>query len=145
MIRCATYDDIPRMTELLGELFAIEDDFTIDIQKQFTGLDLLLETPNVTVLVAESDQRVIAMATLQILISTAMGGYVGLIEDVIVNKSYRSRGIGKKLIQALIKEAEKKGLKRLALGADHRNESASEFYKKLGFSASHMGLMYITV
>lgn len=33
-------------------------------------------------------------------------------------------------------------MKRLALGADERNLRAIEFYKKLGFSTSHMGLMY---
>lgn len=141
-IRRASYEDISDMSRLLGELFAIEDDFTIDTEKQSRGLKLLLETPNAIVLVVQEGQTVIAMATLQTLVSTAMGEYVGLIEDVIVQESHRGRGIGKSLLDTLIAESEKAGLKRLALGADHRNHNAIAFYQKLGFSTSNMGLMY---
>ena len=141
-IRYACSDDISAMTNLLCELFAIEDDFIIDLEKQSRGLMLLLDTPGAIVLVAQKDDCVIGMASVQTLISTAMGEYVGLIEDVVVNEAYRGRGIGKLLLEALIAESEKMGLKRLALGADHRNYNALAFYKKQGFTASHMGLMY---
>jgi ribosomal protein S18 acetylase RimI-like enzyme len=142
MIRRACYDDIDAMAGLLSELFAIEDDFSIDIEKQSRGLKLLLDTSSVILLVAESKEGVIAMASLQTLISTAMGEKVGLIEDVIVTEAYRGEGIGKALLEALIAESESAGLKRLALGADHRNHKAIAFYQKQGFSISKMGLMY---
>lgn len=142
MIRRACYDDIDAMAGLLSELFAIEDDFSIDIEKQSRGLKLLLDTPSAILLVAESKEGVIGMASVQTLISTAMGEYVGLIEDVIVTEAYRGAGIGKALLEALIAESECAGLKRLALGADHRNHNAIAFYQKHGFSISNMGLMY---
>lgn len=142
MIRRAADSDIVQMTHLLSELFSIEDDFTIDTEKQSRGLKLLLETPNAIVLVVQEGECVIALATLQTLVSTAMGERVGLIEDVIVQEPHRGRGIGKSLLDALITESEKAGLKRLALGADHRNHNAIAFYQKHGFTASHMGLMY---
>ncbi|MFA6188435.1 MAG: GNAT family N-acetyltransferase [Sulfuricurvum sp.] len=141
-IRYACSDDISAMTNLLCELFAIEDDFIIDLEKQSRGLTFLLDTPGAIVLVAQEDDCVIGMASVQTLISTAMGEYVGLIEDVVVNEAYRGRGIGKLLLEALIAESEKLGLKRLALGADHRNYNALAFYQKQGFIVSHMGLMY---
>jgi ribosomal protein S18 acetylase RimI-like enzyme len=141
-IRRATYDDISEMVNLLSELFAIEDDFTIDSKKQKRGLELLLDTESAIVLVAQEEERVIAMATIQKLVSTAIGEYVGIIEDVIVSETHRGRGIGKSLLEALIAESEKAGLKRLALGADHRNLAAIAFYQKHGFSTSNMGLMY---
>ncbi|HEX5710511.1 MAG TPA: GNAT family N-acetyltransferase [Sulfuricurvum sp.] len=141
-IRCACSDDITAMTNLLSELFAIEDDFSMDVEKQSRGLMLLLDTPSAIVLVAQESDCVIGMASIQTLISTAVGEYVGLIEDVVVNEEYRGRGIGKLLLKALITESEKRGLKRLALGADHRNYNALAFYKKQGFTTSHMGLMY---
>ncbi|MDO9057054.1 MAG: GNAT family N-acetyltransferase [Sulfuricurvum sp.] len=142
MIRRACYDDIDAMAGLLSELFAIEDDFSIDIEKQSRGLKLLLDTPSAILLVVESKEGVIGMATLQTLISTAMGEKVGLIEDVIVSEAYRGTGIGKALLEALIAESEGAGLKRLALGADHRNHKAIAFYQKQRFSISNMGLMY---
>lgn len=142
MIRRALYDDIPVMANLLGELFAIEDDFTADVEKQARGLKILLDTPSSIVLVAQKDDNVIGMASAQTLVSTAAGDYVGLIEDVIVTKAYRGMGVGKALIEALISASEHQGLKRLALGADHRNHNAVAFYKKQGFTTSHLGLMY---
>lgn len=130
------------MADLLNELFLIEDDFAVDVEKQSRGLKLLLDTPSAILLVAQSDERVVGMVSVQTLVSTAMGGYVGLIEDVVVCEAYRGRGIGKTLIEALIAASEQQGLKRLSLGADHRNLSAIGFYQKQGFATSHMGLMY---
>ncbi|MDD3597262.1 GNAT family N-acetyltransferase [Sulfuricurvum sp.] len=142
MIRQACPGDMDAMVALLGELFAIEDDFTIDPLKQQHGLERLLEDPNGTVLVAESGGIVVGMATMQRLVSTAMGEYVGLIEDVVVHETYRRQGIGNALIETLIAEADVRGYARLALGADRRNTNAIDFYRSKGFVPSQMGLMY---
>lgn len=141
-IRLAYSDDIPEMVKLLGELFAIEDDFTIDAEKQSRGLELLLQNAQSMVLVAETLNGVVGMISLQRMISTAMGEYVGIIEDVVVCESARGYGIGTKLLETAIDEASRREWKRLALGVDLRNEMAMEFYKKYGFTTSHMGLMY---
>lgn len=142
MIRMAYSDDILPMVDLLAELFTIEDDFTIDAVKQTRGLELLLQNPQSVVLVAEIKNRVVGMITLQRVISTSLGEYVGIIEDVVVSASDRGKGIGNKLIQAALDEANERGWKRLALAADRRNSKAIGFYQKKGFEISHMGLMY---
>lgn len=142
MIRRAIFDDIPVMAALLGELFTIEDDFIIDAEKQSRALALLLENHEAIVLVSVLDEAVVGMITVQILISTAIGEKVGLIEDFVISEKYRGAGIGKELLNALILASQKEGLKRLALGADHRNHRAIAFYQKQGFDTSHMGLMY---
>ena len=142
IVRRANYKDIPEMSSLLSELFAIEDDFTVDAEKQSRGLKLLLDTPNAVVLVAEEDECVIGMVSMQSLVSTAIGENVGLIEDMIVTQAHRGKGIGSSLLEALIAESAKKKYGRLALGADSRNRGAIAFYQKYGFTTSHMGLMY---
>lgn len=141
-IRLAYSDDIPVLAKLLGELFRIEDDFTINIEKQTRGLELLLQNSHSIVLVAETDNGVVGMITLQRVISTVMGEYVGTIEDVIVAQEYRGAGIGTKLLDAAIDEAEERGWLRLTLGVDLRNAKGIGFYQKKGFDTSHMGLMY---
>ncbi len=82
-VRSATLQDIPEMVALLGELFAIEADFQPDAALKHQGLALMLRAPESRiVLVAEENDRALGMAGLQILVSTAQGGFVGLVEDV---------------------------------------------------------------
>lgn len=142
-IRQACSYDIDAMVLLLEALFGIEDDFTIDPQLQRQGLLLLLSSPDAVVLVAEESGSVIGMVSMQSLVSTAIGGRVGLIEDMIVNARYRGSGIGGKLLTSMIDEADKRGFSRIALGVDLRNENAIGFYRWHGFSSGNMGLMYL--
>jgi len=142
IIRLAYSDDIPAMAKLLSELFAIEDDFAIDGEKQSHGLELLLQSPQSVILVAEMQNGVVGMLSLQRMISTAIGEYVGIIEDVVVSESHRGYGIGTKLLETAIDEAERREWGRLALGVDLRNTKAIAFYQKYGFETSNMGLMY---
>lgn len=142
IIRTAQDDDVKQMAGLLAELFSIEDDFVIDTDKQILGLQLLLNTPNSTILVAQKNDSVVGMVSIQQVISTAMGERVGLIEDMIVTRDFRRMGIGRMLLKAMIHISEDLGYARLSLGADMRNDEALAFYRTFGFETSNMGLMY---
>lgn len=64
---------------------------------------------------------------------TVVSGYKGWVEDVVVDKAYRGRGIGRKLMEKLVDEGRKKGLSEILLfSADKRIEAIS-LYKSLGF------------
>jgi GNAT superfamily N-acetyltransferase len=130
-IRPARTDDIPRMCELLGELFSLESDFTPDKESQASGLGMLVHDHSGMsyALVAVCEGAIIAMATIQTLISTAEGGRVGLIEDVIVDREFRGRGVGTRLLEGITIWSREKGLKRLQLLADAANIGALNFYK----------------
>jgi ribosomal protein S18 acetylase RimI-like enzyme len=128
-IRVAQKTDIPAMANLLNELFAIEVDFQIDLEKQQRGLTLLLESNHAVVFVAELENQIIGMCSLQILISTAQGSKVGLIEDVIITKNHRKQGIGNQLLETLKNWAMQQGLTRLQLLADKNNQNALDFYQ----------------
>lgn len=118
------------MSDLLVELFSIEADFTPDVEKQIRGLSVLVAGPPgaVCVLVAEQGGTIAGMATVQTLISTAEGGRVGLVEDLVVHRAFRGRGIGTRLIAAVVDWARSHGLKRLQLLADRDNQPALDFY-----------------
>ncbi len=129
-VRTATSADVEQMAELLKELFAIEADFVFDRDKQVRGLRQLLESGKDRVFVAESGGRAVGMCSVQTLISTAEGGPVGLLEDLIVTAAFRRQGIGEKLLAAAIDWAERQGFKRLQLLADKNNLPALKFYEK---------------
>jgi ribosomal protein S18 acetylase RimI-like enzyme len=124
-IRTANPSDITQLVELLQELFSIETDFVFDKDKQTNGLNLLLKSDKDCILVAESanDNKVLGMCTIQTLISTAEGGQVGLLEDLIV---------------AAVNWSEVQGLKRLQLLADKNNLPALGFYKNQGWLSTEL-------
>jgi ribosomal protein S18 acetylase RimI-like enzyme len=139
-IRPAEREDLDAMVSLLQALFSIEKDFTPDPDRQRRGLLLFLDGcgKHRSILVGEMEDRVIAMATVQILISTAEGGYVGLVEDVIVREDCRCRGVGLELMTALTSWAAQRGLTRLQLLADQHNQPALDFYRKMGWHLTRL-------
>ena len=140
IIRPATHSDIVELLALLEVLFSIEADFVFDSEKQTSGLEMLLSSKKDCALVAESltDNRVIVFCTVQTLISTAEGGLVGLLEDLVVDGNLRGLGVGTKLLDAALDWAGNNGLKRLQLLADKHNQPALAFYKKHGFDTTQL-------
>jgi GNAT superfamily N-acetyltransferase len=130
-IKPARPEDIPRLCDLLAELFSIESDFEPDREKQAKGLGMLMAAPQGTslVLVAVMEEKIVGMATVQTLVSTAEGGRVGLVEDVIVGREFRGRGAGMRLLDGIAAWCREQGLKRVQLLADVENMPALDFYK----------------
>jgi len=91
------------MCDLLAELFSLETDFEVDAVKQTKGLSMLVSDPMgaAYVNVAVAGYNIIGMATVQTLVSTAEGGRVGLVEDVIVDRRFRCRNVGTQLIEGI--------------------------------------------
>ena len=145
-VRAARVSDLDDLVGLLQELFSIEADFTPDPERQRRGLALLLDgSPDRRVFVAEADGRVVGMATVQALVSTAEGGFVGLVEDVVVARGERGRGVGRRLLAALEAWARERGLTRLQLLADRENAPALRFYGRCGWAPTRLGCLRRTL
>jgi len=139
LIREARDSDLEDLVGLLQELFSIEADFTPDPERQRRGLALLIDgSPDRRAFVADVAGRVVGMATVQVLISTAEGGPVGLVEDVVVAPAYRGRGLGRRLLAALEAWARDRGLTRLQLLADRGNAPALSFYERAGWAPTQL-------
>lgn len=141
-ISFANENDLPHLVELLAELFSLESDFTPDREKQLQGLRLILtaaESGRLFVLRVEG--KVAGMANALITVSTAEGGLVLILEDVIVSADYRGRGLGRHLVEHVLEWARENGLTRVTLLADIDNSGALEFYRTLGFEHSHMQVL----
>ncbi len=139
VIEQATLEDLPQMVELLYDLFSQEGDFVPDRAKQERGLRLILEQPSRgRIFVYRWNDRLLGMVNLLFTISTAEGGFVVLLEDVIVHHEYRGRGVGTQLLQHAIEYAKKKDILRITLLTDRLNEEGQEFFSRLGFFKSQM-------
>src|SRR5206468_802406 len=72
------------------DLFTMEADFNPDRTKQVRGLRLLLEQPSRgRIFVLRHNGTILGMINLLFTISTAEGGFVILLEDVVVHKDHR--------------------------------------------------------
>ena len=103
MIEPATAEDLDELSDLLGELFSEESDFRPNKEKQLRGLRLIFEQPNRgRVFVLRRDHSIVGMINLLFTISTAEGGFVILLEDLVIHKAYRDHGYGSKLLEHAI-------------------------------------------
>jgi ribosomal protein S18 acetylase RimI-like enzyme len=131
IIRKAGLLDIPDLVELLRELFSIEIDFEFNADLQKQGLCLMIATPDIRcVMVAEINQKVVGMCTGQLVVSTAKGGFSGLIEDMVITQEYRGKGLGSRLLEAVEKWCFSFGASRIQLLADKNNTLGLNFYEK---------------
>ena len=92
----------------------------------------------VKVAVDPGSGRVVGMATVQFVISTAEGAPSGWVEDVIVTASRRGCGIGGRLLEALALACVRRGVTRLQLLADRHNRLALKFYAGRGYQRTRM-------
>jgi GNAT superfamily N-acetyltransferase len=139
VIEQATLEDLPQMVDLLYELFGQEGDFIPDRAKQERGLRLILEQPSRgRIFVYRWNQTIVGMVNLLFTISTAEGGFVVLMEDVIVRLDYRGRGVGTQLMKHAIEYAKKKEFLRITLLTDRLNSESQRFFERMGFFKSQM-------
>jgi GNAT superfamily N-acetyltransferase len=142
-IRKGEPGDIEVLVTFLYHLFVIEKDFTIDADTHRAGLRLLFAEPHTrTIIVAEADDVIVGMVTAQIVVSTAVGGYSILLEDMYVDSGFRRKGVGSKLLEQVLVWGAERGARRVHLVADRANTRALGFYRQAGLMKSRMTALY---
>ena len=145
-ITLALLDDIPQLCTLLEILFSQEADFQPDAVKQSTALHEIIEHPETgCILVLREGKNIFGMVNLLYTISTACGGKVAILEDLIVHPLQCSNGLGSKLLQAAIVHARREGCMRITLLTDRNNDLAIRFYQRQGFKISSMIPLRLTI
>ena len=90
--------------------------------------------------VAVVDSKIVGSATL--LIEQKFihrGGLVGHIEDVVVDKDFQGKKIGKKIIEYLLECSKKRGCYKTILDC---TDDVKQFYERLGFEYNANALRY---
>lgn len=138
-IEPATIEDLPQLVELTMALFDEEEDFNPDKTKQEQGIRMILEQPKLgRIFVLRTDHQVIGMVNLLFTISTAEGGPVVLMEDVIVHPQHRRQGYGGRLLEYAVDFARQKSFKRITLLTDRISATSQTFFASHGFGFSSM-------
>ncbi|WP_324026951.1 GNAT family N-acetyltransferase [Maribacter sp. BPC-D8] len=136
-IKLITFNEVTadlqsQLTELYKQLNA-----------ELTQLDLAtaLSDYNTTdVVICLDDDKLVGIAMMAKY--KVVSGHKGMIEDVVVSSEYRGQGIGRKLMEKLLEQAEKSKLDDVLLFSGHHRTAAISLYKSLGFKLKESG-MYI--
>ena len=135
-IRQAVKEDCPRLMELVHELAEFEkapQEVTVDADhfvesgfgKSPVWWAFVAEVPSVE----NGTNTIVAFALYYIRYSTWKGQRMYL-EDIIVTREWRGRGIGKMLFDRLLEEAKAKKFTGMMWQVLDWNESAIQFYNK---------------
>jgi GNAT superfamily N-acetyltransferase len=139
VIEPAISEDLDELSSLLGELFSEESDFRPDKQKQLHGLRLIFEEPSRgRVFVLRRDRNIVGMINLLFTISTAEGGFVILLEDLVIHKAYQDQGYGSQLLEYAVNFAREKNFLRITLLTDRPEIRSQNFFRHHGFHDSAM-------
>lgn len=135
----ASFSDIAQLCDLLALLFGQEAEFHSDPAKQTAALTLLIDNPQRgRIFVLRDGEAVLGMVSVQVVVSTACGGDVLLLEDLVVRPDCRNRRFGSFLLEHVIRFAKHSGYRRITLLTDRINADAQRFYSRHGFTASDM-------
>ncbi|WP_332662387.1 GNAT family N-acetyltransferase [Aeromicrobium sp.] len=141
-IRTATPDDLEAILALVAEdsmHYYSEPAEVTDNQR--AALDEISADPNQDLLVGEIDGVVVCTAQVSWLrMLSADGGLYCQVEAVRTSAARRAQGIGATLMAHIEDEARRRGAARMQLTSNRERLRAHEFYERLGFVASHVGM-----
>lgn len=130
--RLATIQDMSRVLELINELAIFEkEESAVEVTISDLERDGFGDNPKFTCFVAEVASSVEGIALVYPRYSTWKGEVLHL-EDLIVSEKCRGKGLGTKLLDAVVKYGKRIGVKRICWEVLDWNETAITFYEKKG-------------
>ena len=131
-VRKATKEDMPAVLGLILELAEYEHGLnTVTMSVEELVRDGFGENPLFHCVVAEVDGKILGTAVYFFNYSTWNGKCLYL-EDLVVTRKQRSKGVGSELMKEVIRIAKENKSKRLAWQVLDWNRDAWDFYKKFG-------------
>jgi ribosomal protein S18 acetylase RimI-like enzyme len=137
IIRESNYDDIPSLLELLYELGRPKLHQDGDSEKFEKLLKNYIQENDKKILVAQiNNSKIIGMISMVFLPRLNQNTLEMYIPELIISQNYRSKGIGKKLINFSINLGKEKKCHRMRLESGNQRVESHKFYKHLGFENS---------
>ena len=127
-------DITPRLQEQLTPLYHQLNDQL----RQLSLVEIMENAPQTDIVVALENEELIGIAMMAKY--KVISGHKGMIEDVVVSKDHRGKGIGRKLMEKLLEQAETEKLDDVLLFSGHHRTAAISLYKSLGFQLKESGL-----
>lgn len=123
-----TLEDYPRLTEFWKTQYFVSEMDNLD------HFDLFLKkNPKLSIVIEENNE----------IIGTALGSYDGrrgYLQKVVTSKNFREKGIGKQLVEEIVKRLKSVGALYIPISVEHE---LVPFYEKCGFTKKNATSMNI--
>jgi ribosomal protein S18 acetylase RimI-like enzyme len=141
-VRPATPDDLAAILTLMAQdsmhYFAEPAEVT---DNQRAALEEISSDAHQDLLVGEIDGVIVCTAQVTWMrMLAADGGLYCQVEAVRTSAALRGQGIGATLMAGIEDEARRRGAARMQLTTNRERVRAHDFYERLGFVASHIGM-----
>ncbi len=134
IIETVKESDLPAIKRLLLELIdAIENTEGFDIEQSIENCRVLLENLDHYMLVARDNDNILGFVNFTTRRVIMHPNPSGLIDELVVTRTSRGSGIGKKLMLAAIDKCRQLGCSEVEVSTEKSNKNAIGFYKALGF------------
>jgi GNAT superfamily N-acetyltransferase len=144
LFRLATREDVPSIVRMLAddELGSQRERYEEPLpDSYYSAFDLIDSDRNHELIVAEREGEVMGTLHLMFLPSLSFrGGLRAQVESVRVDKHYRGQGIGSQMIKWSMERAKQRGAHVVQLTTHQTRVDAHQFYERLGFKGSHLGM-----
>jgi GNAT superfamily N-acetyltransferase len=142
-IRFAEEKDISVILSLIKELAEFEKlSDEVNVSEDILKENLFGKRKYAEVIIAELNEKPAGQALFFHNFSTFKGKPGIYLEDLYVKPEYRSKGIGKALLNKLIETAKERKCSRIEWVVLDWNKSAIDFYKKMGAEEMNGWLIY---
>ena len=130
----ATEADLPSIKPLLLELMDTMDNTEgFDIEQSFENCGILIKDPAHYMLLAKDKDTFVGFVNFTTRKTIMHPRPSGLVDELIVSRSYRGLGIGKQLILAAIQKCRELECCEVEVSTEKSNAKAREFYQRCGF------------
>lgn len=134
MFRTAQPDDFQDIIRLYRQLHP-NDPVLVD-GSDAAAFQQILRSPGLQLFVLERDGAVVATTYLNVIPNmTRSASPYAVIENVVVEKSLRGKGLGKQIMAGTLLAAWDAGCYKAMLSTGSRNPATHAFYRACGFSA----------
>lgn len=133
-IRTAIVEDAPIIFEFINELEACRFDY--NLFRQYYEHNIRAD--NIYLVAVDAQNAVVGYISCHGQILLHHLGKVFEIQEMFVTPAYRSQGVGKLLILALEEILSKQDYRSLEVTTNKNRTATQEFYRKNGFTATHV-------
>jgi GNAT superfamily N-acetyltransferase len=138
-VRIAESRDAGAVADLVGQLMAfvgapVAERAGVALADALLAETLIADIGAATIIVAEDAGEIVGVCTLTYQTTLRMRGRYAILQEMFVVPAHRSAGLGSRIVQRALAEAQAHGCRSVELGTPGDGDRQAAFYGRLGFS-----------